>query len=105
MFACFCMYIIFIVHSLKNNNSNNNNNKTKKKKRDKFGHNLFSPFSTNFPLLYSLKTSENPRFSDVYRGCRRGTLVENGLKDNTTYIEFFYKNSYMKISRLKKSIM
>ena len=62
MFACFCMYIIFIVHSLKNNNSNNNNNKTKKKKRDKFGHNLFSPFSTNFPLLYSLKTSETRGF-------------------------------------------
>ena len=30
MFVCFCMYIIFTVHSLKNNNSNSNNNKTKK---------------------------------------------------------------------------
>ena len=38
-----------------------------------------NPFSTNVPLLYSLKTSENLRFSDVFRGYRSGTLVENGL--------------------------
>ena len=38
-------------------------------------------FSTNFPLLYSLKTSKNPMFSDVFKGYRSGTLVENGLVD------------------------
>ena len=38
-------------------------------------------FSTNVPLLYSLKTSKNPRFSDVFRGYRSGTLVENRLVD------------------------
>ena len=38
-----------------------------------------NPFSTNVPLLYSLKTSENRWFSDVFSGYRSGTLVENGL--------------------------
>ena len=41
---------------------------------------LLNPFSTNVPLLYPLKTSENQRFSDVFRGYRSGTLVENGLR-------------------------
>ena len=39
----------------------------------------FNPFLTNASLLYPLKTSENLRFSDVFRGYRSGTLVENGL--------------------------
>ena len=39
-----------------------------------------NPFSTNVPLLYPLKTSENLRFSDVFRGYRSGTLVKNGLR-------------------------
>ena len=38
----------------------------------------FNPFSTNAPLLYPLKTSENRRFSDVFGGYRKETLVENG---------------------------
>ena len=38
-------------------------------------------FLTNVPLLYPLKTSEKLRFSDVFRGYRSGTLVENGLKN------------------------
>ena len=41
--------------------------------------NVFYPFSTNVPLLYPLKTSENLRFTDVFRGYRSGTLVESGL--------------------------
>ena len=36
-------------------------------------------FSTNVPLLYPLKTSENRRFCDVFRGYRSATLAENGL--------------------------
>ena len=40
---------------------------------------MVNPFSTNVPLLYPLKTSENFRFSDVFRGYRSGTLVEMGL--------------------------
>ena len=39
---------------------------------------VVNPFSTNVPLLYPLKTSENRKFS-VFRGYRSGTLVENGL--------------------------
>ena len=33
----------------------------------------------NVPLLYPRKTLENLRFSDVFRGCRSGILVEYGL--------------------------
>ena len=40
---------------------------------------MFNPFLTNVPLLYPLKTSENLRFCDDFRGYRGGTLVENGL--------------------------
>ena len=40
----------------------------------------FNPFSSNAPLLYPLKTSENLRFSDIFRGYRIGTLLENGLR-------------------------
>ena len=40
---------------------------------------VINPFSTNVPLLYPRKTSENRIFSDVFRGCRSGTLVANGL--------------------------
>ena len=40
----------------------------------------FNPFSTNIPFLYLLKTSENWRFSDVFRGYRSESLVENGLR-------------------------
>ena len=39
---------------------------------------IVNPFSTSTLLLYPLKTSENLRFSDVFRGYRRGTLIENG---------------------------
>ena len=41
---------------------------------------IINPFSTNVALPYPLKTSEYPRFSNVLRGYRSGTLVENGLK-------------------------
>ena len=40
---------------------------------------LFNPFSFNVPLLYPLKTSENLRISDIFRGYGSGTLVEIGL--------------------------
>ena len=33
----------------------------------------------NVPLLYFLRTSENPRFSDIFRVYRSRTLVENRL--------------------------
>ena len=40
---------------------------------------VFNPFSTNVPLLYPLKTSENWKFSDIFRRYRSGTLFENEL--------------------------
>ena len=30
----------------------------------------FNPFQVNFALIYSLKSSENLRFSDIFRGSR-----------------------------------
>ena len=40
---------------------------------------LINPFPTSCSPLYPTKTSENWRFSDVFRGNRNGALVENGL--------------------------
>ena len=40
---------------------------------------FISPFQANLPLLYPLKTSENLRFSDFFRGYRKETLTWNGL--------------------------
>ena len=37
--------------------------------------NYLNPFQANFLFLYSLKTSKNLRFSDVFRGYREGTLA------------------------------
>ena len=39
-------------------------------------------FQANVPFLYFLKTSENLRFSDVFRRYRKGTLAWNGLRYN-----------------------
>ena len=36
-------------------------------------------FYINVPFLYPLKTSENLRFCDVFRGYRNGTLAQKGL--------------------------
>ena len=38
-----------------------------------------NPFFTSVPFLYPLKTSENLWFSDVFRGCKKGTYWRNGL--------------------------
>lgn len=40
---------------------------------------LLNPFSTNVPRAYPLQTSENPRFSVVFREYRSEILGENGL--------------------------
>ena len=41
--------------------------------------NFIKPFSTNVPFLNPLKTSENLRFPDIFRGFKGETMVENGL--------------------------
>ena len=38
-----------------------------------------NPFQANAPFLYPLKTSENHRFSGVFRGYRNGELAGTGL--------------------------
>ena len=42
--------------------------------------NFMNPFHANVPFLYTLKTSENHRFADFFRGFRNGTLTQNGLR-------------------------
>ena len=37
------------------------------------------PFLANIPILHSLKTPENQRFSGVLRECKIGTLARNEL--------------------------
>ena len=41
---------------------------------------ILNSFLANVPILYSLKTPENQRFSGVFRGYKTGTLVRNRLK-------------------------
>ena len=57
----------------------------------------FKSFSTNVPLLYPLKTSENLWFSNVSRGYRSGTLVENGLIIHITLFAWIHM---LELSRL-----
>ena len=40
---------------------------------------ILTHFRLMFHFFNPLKTSESQRFSDVFRGYRSGTLVENGL--------------------------
>ena len=42
---------------------------------------LLNPFQANVPFLYPLKTLENLRLSDVFRGYRKGALAWNGLSN------------------------
>ena len=52
-----------------------------------------NPFSTNVSLLYPLQTSENRSFSDVFRGYRSRTLVQNGL------IQYLYSDPLLLLLR------
>ena len=42
---------------------------------------FINPFQANVPFLYTLKTSENQRFSGVFREFRKGTLAWNRLRE------------------------
>ena len=48
-----------------------------------------NPFSTNVPFLYPLKTSENRRFSDVFRGYRKKPVTRNRLKASRQFKYLF----------------
>ena len=40
---------------------------------------FFDQFLANFLILYAVKTSENQRFSGVFKGYKMGTLIRSGL--------------------------
>ena len=69
-----------------------------------------NPFSTNVPLLYFLKTSENRGggVSDVFRGYRSGTLLENRLKSialiTFTYLSYI-DNKNLQGRKMPKNIL
>ena len=44
---------------------------------------LINPFQAIVPFLCPLKTSEKQRFSDIFKGYRKGTLARNGLRCGT----------------------
>ena len=46
---------------------------------ENFMKNTINPFHATDLFLYSLKTSENWRFSDVFKGYRNKTIARNGL--------------------------
>ena len=50
---------------------------------------LVNPFSANFPILYRLKTTENP---EVFTRYRMGTLVQMGL----VFDSVFDRSNYQK---------
>ena len=54
---------------------------------------VINPFSTNVSLLYALKTSENLRFSDVFRRYIRGTWVENELRIKPPFRELLFSRA------------
>ena len=43
-------------------------------------YNWLNSFLPNISFIYILKTSENKKFSDVFRGYKKGTLKRKGLK-------------------------
>ena len=55
---------------------------------------IINPFSTIVSPLNPLKISGKRRFSDVFRGFRNGTLVENGLMKLTISLN---QNAQLKI--------
>ena len=46
-----------------------------------------NPFQPDVPFLYPLKTSENKRFSDIFRGYRNRTPGWNVLTDSDVATE------------------
>ena len=47
-----------------------------------------NPFVPNAPFLYPLKTSENRKFSYIFRRWKKGALGTNGLLKLQTYMFF-----------------
>ena len=62
--------------------------------RDFIHNNFVNPFAPNAPFLYSLETTENLRFSYVFKGLRKGALGTNGLTATETlfFLHVFLPN-------------
>ena len=73
-----------------------------------------NPYSPNFTFLYPLKTSENRRFSDVFRGYSNVTLGEYGLNSSIINVWYVFNTPFhshlkgfastTKISKKKKKL-
>ena len=50
---------------------------------------MFNSFHTAGLFLYPLKTSENQRFSDVFRGCRKGLVAWHRFMTNRRHVRHF----------------
>ena len=60
---------------------------------------LFNPFHANDLFWYPLKTSENQRFSDVFREYQKRSVSWNGLKSNGKRCEIFSKLTIKTLER------
>ena len=58
---------------------------------------MINPFSTNVPLLYLLKKSEN----DVFSGHRSGALIGNGLISLILGFARLYKLAHLLLTKPK----
>ena len=58
-----------------------------------------SPFHVTGFFLYSLKTSEKLRFSEVFKGYRKRLMTRNGLNENASFAPSFLApdKSYLKM--------
>ena len=58
------------------------------KERERPNNVAINPFLAKAPILYSLKTPENQRFSGVFRGHKMKTLAKNGLMKVTCVLKY-----------------
>ena len=59
---------------------------------------VINPFYATGLFLYPLKTSENQRFSDVFRGYRKRPVAWNGLRFNITHFSLMFHFYTLKTS-------
>ena len=61
----------------------------------------FNSFHVNVPFLYPLKTPENRRFSDIFRGYRNETLAWKRLLQFTPLLSLYNHKKHQKTSGMK----
>ena len=65
-------------------------------------HETFNPFLANVPISHPLKAPVKRSFSDVFRGCKMGTLTRNGLMTNQSHV--FYCVQFFSASSLLQQV-